>query len=76
MYGATCCGIRCEYAREAIEEAARRGLTGSLNDSLGLSAIVYWKRITGKPEDPAIELLIKDEEDYEEEHEDDEEDGF
>ncbi len=31
---------------------------------------------SGKPEDPAIELLIKDEEDYEEEHEDDEEDGF
>lgn len=76
MYGATCYGIKCDYPREAIEVATVHGIVGASQDQLGLSAIVYWKRITGKLEDKPIELVFKEREDDEEEDYDDEDDDL
>lgn len=46
MYGATCYGIDCDDAQEAIEEAAERGLKGASIDSMGKGFIVYWPTVT------------------------------
>lgn len=42
MYGSQCLGVVCPYASEAIEAAARRGITGARTDSMGRDYIVYW----------------------------------
>lgn len=49
MYGESCVGIDCEDDREAIEEAASRGLRGALRDSLGTGFIVYWPSVKWEP---------------------------
>lgn len=46
MFGKTCCGIDCDNADAAIEEAASRGLRGAKVDGMGKGFIVYWPSVS------------------------------
>lgn len=45
MYGTSCLGITTGDPIGCIEEAAARGITGAMRDSMGKRYIVYWPDI-------------------------------
>lgn len=67
MYGRSCYGIVCDYARDAIEAAAQSGIVGAETDDMGLRQIAYWRRITGVESDPDVVLKFRDDDDDDEE---------
>jgi len=48
MYGKTCVGIVCDNASECLEVAGAHGIRGGVVDSMGLSVIVYWPKISAE----------------------------
>lgn len=48
MYGKSCVGIVCSDPNECLEVAGAHGIRGGVVDSMGLSFIVYWPKISSE----------------------------